>query len=80
MAEAARRPVGQNVGEQPGQTAEEDGIMDQEDNLSVMSDSSTDSEDGQEDVMPIVPVPRRRRRLRAELLGPVQGQRLRPRN
>ena len=72
--------MGQNVPEQPRQTAEDDVLMDQEDNMSVMSDSSTDSEEDQEDVIPRVLDPRRRRRGRAEMLGPIQGQRLRPRN
>ena len=75
VADVATRTVGV-----PKQTAEVEDTMDQEDSVSVVSDSSTDTEAEQDDVMaPRVMVPRRRRRVRDNQLGPIQNQRLRPR-
>ena len=81
IPEVAKRPVGQNieVPEQPRQTAEDDVFIDQEDGMSIISESSMDSEGIQEAIIPRIPIPRRRRRMRADMLGLVQGQRLRPR-
>ena len=54
--------------------------MDQEDGMSVISDSSEDSDGVLDDFIPRMPVPRRERRRRnAEMLGPVREQRLRTR-
>ena len=81
ISDVAQRPVGQNneVPEQPGQTAKDDVLMDQEDGMSIVSESSMDSEGVQEVIIPEIPIPRRRRRMRADRLGPVKVQWLRPR-
>ena len=51
--------------------------MDQDDVISVISDSSEDSDDVLEDLIPRMPVARRgRRRRNADTLGPVREQRL----
>ena len=80
IPDVAKRPVGQNieVPEQPRQTAEDDVLMDQEDGMSIISESSMDSEGVQEAVIPRIPIPRRVRRRGADmLLGPVRDERLR---
>ena len=82
ISDVAKRPVGQNseVPEQPRQTTEDDVFMDQEDGMSIISESSMDSEGVLDAIIPRMPIPRRgRRRRNADMLGPVQGQRVRPR-
>ena len=84
ISEVAKRQVGGQIPEVPGgedrHTAEADVIMDQEDVISVISDSSEDSDDVLEDLIPRMPVARRgRRRRNADTLGPVREQRLRTR-
>ena len=82
ISEVAKHPVGQfiEVPDRHRQSAEDDVFMDQEDGVSVVSDSSEDSEGVLDDFIPRMPVPRRgRRRRNAEMLGPVREQRLRTR-
>ena len=67
-------------GGQDRHSAEADVFMDQEDVLSVISDSSEDSDDVLEDLIPRMPVARRgRRRRNADMLVPVCEQRWRTR-
>ena len=96
ISDVAKRQVGGQIPEVPGgedrhtaeadvggedrRSAEVDVIMDQDDVISVISDSSEDSDDVLEDLIPRMPVPRRgRRRRNADALGPVCEQRLRTR-
>ena len=75
-----RHTAENDVGGEDRHSAEVDVIMDQDDVISVISDSSEDSDDVLEDFIPRMLVPRRGRRKRnAEALGPVREQRLRTR-
>ena len=85
VSDVSRRQNGsQNGSNHDRQTVEvdvggqDDVLVDQDDVLSISTDS-TEDDAIQEDIIPIVPVPRNVRRYRRneEALGPVCGQRLR---
>ena len=73
-----RQTAEKDAGGQDRHSAEVDVIMDQDDVISISSDSYEDQDDVLEDVIPRILVPRRGRRYRrnAEMLGPVRVQRL----